>query len=31
MELVTPSTCFISGVQYDLLNIDNKDGRLKEN
>lgn len=29
MELVTPSTCFISGVQYDLLNIDNKDGRFE--
>jgi hypothetical protein len=29
MELVTPGLCFISGVQFDLLNIENKDGRFE--
>lgn len=29
MELVTGGLCFISGVQYDLLNLDNKDGRFE--
>jgi hypothetical protein len=29
MQLVTPSTCFISGVQYDLLNLENKNGRFE--
>lgn len=29
MELVTPATEFISGVQYDLLNMENRDGRFE--
>jgi len=29
MELVTPGTEFITGVQYDLLNLENKDGRFE--
>lgn len=29
MELVTPGTEFITGVQYDLLNMENKDGRFE--
>lgn len=29
MELVTPGLCFITGVQYDLLNINNVDGRFE--
>ena len=29
MALVLPGTCFISGVQYDLLNMENKDGRYE--
>jgi hypothetical protein len=28
MELVTPATTFIGSVQYDLLNLDNKDGHF---
>lgn len=28
MELVTPGLAFVSGVQYDLLNMENKDGRF---
>jgi hypothetical protein len=31
MELVTPGMCFISGVQYDILNIFNEDGRFEGN
>jgi hypothetical protein len=29
MELVTPGLCFVTGVQYDILNIYNKDGRFE--
>jgi len=29
LELVTPGTAFITGVQYELLNLDNKDGRFE--
>jgi hypothetical protein len=29
MELVTPGLCFVTGVQYDLLNIENKDGHFE--
>lgn len=29
MELVTPGLEFVSGVQYDLLNMENKDGRFE--
>ncbi len=29
IELVTPATTFIGSVQYDLLNMDNKDGRFE--
>jgi hypothetical protein len=29
MELVTPPITFISSVQFDLLNLDNKDGRIE--
>ena len=29
MELVTPGLEFVSGVQYDLLNMDNKDGHFE--
>jgi len=29
MALVLPGTCFISGVQYGLLNLENKDGRYE--
>jgi hypothetical protein len=29
MGLVTPATSFITDVQYDLLNLDNKDGRIE--
>jgi hypothetical protein len=31
MELVTPPTTFIATVQFDLLNINNKDGRFEGN
>ncbi|HWT76888.1 MAG TPA: hypothetical protein VN258_19480 [Mobilitalea sp.] len=31
LELVTPGLCFVSGVQYDLLNISNVDGRFEGN
>ena len=29
MELVTPGLDFVTGVQYDLLNMENKDGRFE--
>lgn len=31
MELVTPGLCFVTGVQYDILNIYNEDGRFEGN
>lgn len=29
MELVTPGLCFVTGIQYDLLNLYNEDGRFE--
>lgn len=29
LELVTPATAFITGVQYDVLNVENKEGRFE--
>lgn len=29
LEIVFPGMCFVSGVQYDLLNLNNKDGRFE--
>lgn len=31
MELVTPGLCFVTGVQYDILNVYKKDGRFEGN